>query len=126
MALPCIRDAQGLIVESTACSTRKGVSMSHVAATRSRAPGSWSYLALAFSLGAAAVWVLAGVVDDGLYVFTGVLGVIGFASGLKARREARRSGARTWPAIVAIGLGGLLGAAVIVAFVAWSAYHLVS
>jgi hypothetical protein len=101
--------------------------MSQIASSRSR---TWlatsQYVALAFALAAAAVWVLAGIVDDGLYVLTGVLGIVGFAVGLKGRREARRAGVRTWPAIVAIVLGGLLGAAVVIAFVAWSVYHLVS
>jgi hypothetical protein len=82
--------------------------------------------AVAFALAAAVVWFLAGVVDDGLYAVTGALGVIGFGLGVKARRDAGRAGTRTWPALVAIVLGGLLGGAVLVAFVSWSVYHLVS
>lgn len=102
--------------------------MSELAATsRTRAPsGQWSYVALGFALAAAAVWVLAGIVDDGLYVFTGVLGIVAFGLGFKARRVAKRTGARVWPATIAVGLGGLLGAAVIVATIVWGISHLVS
>jgi hypothetical protein len=89
--------------------------MSEVLATRSRAPsGAWSYVAVGFALAAAFVWVLAGVVDDGLYAVTGVLGIAGFGAGLKGRREAKRTGARGWPSLAAIALGGLLGGAVVV------------
>jgi len=101
--------------------------MSQIAATgRPALPGRWSYVALGFALAAAAVWVLASIVDDALYTITGALGLVAFGLGFKARRVAKRTGARVWPATVAVGLGGLLGAAVIVASVVYGISHLVS
>ena len=101
--------------------------MSDLAATRGRSPTrSWSYIALPLALSAAAVWVLAGITDDGLYTISGVLGIAGFAAGVRGRREAKRAGVRQWPALVAIILGGFLGAAFVVAFAAWGVYHLVT
>jgi hypothetical protein len=92
--------------------------MSDLTATSSRAPsGPWAYAGFGLALVAAAIWFLAGVVDDGLYAMTGILGLAAFAAGLRGRREAARAGARTWPALVGIVLGGLLGGAVLGAFV---------
>jgi hypothetical protein len=94
--------------------------MSEVMATGGRAQsGAWSYIALAFALSAVFVWALAGIVDDGLYALTGVLGIAGFGAGLKGRREAKRTGARGWPSLTAIALGGLLGGAVVAFTVAY-------
>ena len=100
--------------------------MSDIAATPSRTPSSrLTYVAIAFALASAVVWVLAGVVDDALYTVTGALGVIAFGLGTKARRDARRAGSRGRTALGAMVLGGLLGAAVIVASVAYGISHLV-
>ena len=100
--------------------------MSDIAATPSRTPSSrLTYVAIAFALASAVVWVLAGVVDDALYTVTGALGIIAFGLGIKARRDARRVGSRGRTALVAMVLGGLLGAAVIVASVAYGISHLV-
>lgn len=101
--------------------------MSNVAATRGHVQSRpWSYLAAAFAFAAAAVWVLAGIVDDSLYVLTGALGIVGFGLGLKGFRDARHTGGPRWPALIGIALGGLLGAAVIVASIAYGVSHLVS
>jgi hypothetical protein len=83
-------------------------------------------VAIALAICAVTVWVLAGIVDDGLYVVTGVLGSVAFGLGLKARREAKRTGLRQWPALVGIVLGGLLGAAFVIGFLVWGMYHLVT
>jgi hypothetical protein len=92
--------------------------MSDLTATQSRAPsGPWAYTALGFALASAAIWFLAGFVDDGLYAVTGILGLAAFALGLRGRREAARAHSRSWAALVGIALGGLLGGAVLVAFV---------
>jgi hypothetical protein len=92
--------------------------------SRGRSAGR-SYAALSFALAAAVVWVLAGIVDDGLYAITGVLGVAGFGLGAKVRRDERRAGSHGWIALAAMILGGLLGAAVIVATIVWGLSHLV-
>ncbi|HEU0247212.1 MAG TPA: hypothetical protein VFR38_09030 [Gaiellaceae bacterium] len=81
---------------------------------------------MGLAIAAATVWVLAGIVDDGLYTISGLLGAAGFASGLKGRREAKRAGLGQRLALTAIILGGLLGAAFVVAFAAWGVYHLVT
>ena len=89
--------------------------MSDVATARGRvSAGPWSFVAVVFAICAVAVWVLAGIVDDGLYPVAGVLGIAAFGLGLKARREARRVGTAQWPALAATIVGGLLGALVIV------------
>ena len=91
--------------------------MSNLAVTTRASTGRWSLVGVACALAAAAVWVLAGFVDDGLYMVTGILGIAGFAAGVKGRRDAKHLGERTWPALTAIVLGGLLGGSVLVAFV---------
>ncbi len=100
--------------------------MSHLASVH-RAPSvRLSYTAVTFAVASVAVWVLAGIVDDGLYVVTGVLGIVAFGLGLKARRDARRAGSNGRLALVATIVGGLLGGAVIVASIAYGVSHLVS
>lgn len=102
--------------------------MSDLAATRSRItiPAS-SAVGLTCVLAAAGLWVLAGIIDDGLYALAGIFGIVAFAAGLKGRREARSVGGRAWAAaLVAIVLGGLLGGSVAVAFVYFVTSHLVS
>ena len=100
--------------------------MSDIAASRGRASaGRLTYAAIGLAVASAAVWVLAGVVDDGLYVFTGVLGVVAFGVGLKARRDERRAGSRGRLALTAMIVGGLLGGAVIVFSVVYGISHLV-
>jgi hypothetical protein len=95
--------------------------MSELATTRSQASsGPWSYVALAFAFGAAAAWVLAGIVDDGLYLFTGIFGIAAFGAGVKAYRDARRAAARTWPALTGLILGGLLGGLVLAFAIAFA------
>ncbi len=99
--------------------------MSDIASAHRAPSGRLSYAAVAFAVGSVVVWVLAGIVDDGLYTVTGALGIVAFALGLKARREAKRVGRRQWPALAATIVGGLLGAAVIVASIAYGVSHLV-
>ncbi len=99
--------------------------MSDIASARGMSSVRLSYAAAALAVGAVVVWVLAGIVDDGLYVVTGVLGIVAFALGLKARREARRAGSNGRLALTAMIVGGLLGAAVIVASIAYGVSHLV-
>lgn len=91
---------------------------------RDASPGPWSYAAVAFAIAAAVVWVFAGIVDDGLYAITGALGVVAFGLGFKARGEAKRVGARQWPALAATIVGGFLGGLVIVFSVAYGVMHL--
>ena len=106
-------------------SETKGVPMSNLASVH-RAPSvRLSYAAAMFAVGSVVVWVLAGVVDDGLYVFTGVLGIVAFGLGLKARRDARRAGSNGRLALAAMIVGGLLGAAVIAALITYGVSHLV-
>lgn len=77
--------------------------MSDVATTRGRdSARSWSLAAIALAICAVTVWALAGIVDDGLYPFTGIVGLAAFGLGLQARREARRVGARQWPAVARV------------------------
>ena len=77
-----------------------------------------SLVGAAFAIAAAAIWVVAGIVDDGLYAVCGIAGIAGFASGLKGRAEARRVGGWARAAsLTALVLGGLLGGSVAVAFV---------
>lgn len=99
--------------------------MSEVASVRSTPSSLLSFVALAFSVGAVVAWVLAGIVDDGLYAVSGALGIVGFGLGAKARREVRRAGSSGRLALTAMIVGGLLGAAVIVATVVWGFSHLV-
>ena len=100
--------------------------MSAVAATQGRTTsGRLAYAAIGFALASVIVWVLAGVVDDGLYVITGVLGIVAFGLGTKARRDARRAGFRGRRALAAMLVGGFLGAAVIVASIVFGVSHLV-
>jgi predicted Na+-dependent transporter len=96
-------------------------------ASAHRAPsaGRLSYAAVAFALGSAAAWILAGMVDDSLYVVTGALGIVAFGLGLRASRQAKRLGARRWPALAATIVGGLLGAAVIAFSIVWAISELV-
>jgi len=100
--------------------------MSDISATRGRASsGVLTYAAVAIALASVVVWVLAGIVDGGLYVITGVLGIVAFGLGTKARGDARRAGFRGRPALAAMLVGGFLGAAVIVASVVYGISHLV-
>lgn len=66
------------------------------------------------------MWVLAGIIDDSLYLYTGALGVIAFGLGLKARRDATRAGEKSPVALAATVVGGAAGAAVIVAVIVWA------
>lgn len=93
--------------------------MSDLVATNSRGEILISSLVgLACAVAAAGIWVLAGIVDDGLYAVTGIVGIAGFAAGLKGRGEAKRAGGWARAAsLTAIVLGGLLGGAVAVSFV---------
>lgn len=100
--------------------------MSELAATPSRSTRPWSLAALGLALVALALYAAATFVDDGFYALSGGFGIIAFVAGLKSRRTAKRAGARLWPATVAVVLGGLLGGAVVAAFVGWGIYHLVS
>lgn len=94
--------------------------MSQIASPRRRTPFvTWASASLGLALAAAAIWVLAGIVDDGLYAVTGILGIAALATGLMGRKEAKRAGVRSWQALVAIALGGLLGGAVLVATVVY-------
>jgi len=100
--------------------------MSNVAAMQGRtAFGRLAYAAIGFALASVIVWVLASVVDDGLYTITGVLGIIAFGLGLKARRDAQRAGSGGRLALAAMLVGGFLGAAVIVASIVYGISHLV-
>jgi hypothetical protein len=100
--------------------------MSDLAApTQRSAFGPWALAGLVLAVASVLVWFLAGVVDDGLYALTGVLGLAGFASGLKARRDAKRAGAPTWPALVAVVVGGLLGGLVVAFSIAYIVSELV-
>lgn len=99
--------------------------MSDITAAQGRPAYGWSFVAVALAIAAATAWVLAGLVDDGLYTVTGALGIVAFGMGLKARREAKRTGARQWPALSATIVGGLLGALVIVSTVVWGLSHVV-
>jgi len=97
-----------------------------VAAAQGRATsGRLAYAAIGFALASVIAWVLAGAVDDGLYTITGVLGIAAFGLGFKARRVAQRAGSRGRPALAAMIVGGLLGAAVIVASIVYGVSHLV-
>ncbi len=99
--------------------------MSDIATPRVRASsGRLTYAAIGLALASVVVWVLAGIVDDGLYTITGVLGIVAFGLGLKARRGARRAGSRGRPALAAMIVGGFLGAAVIVASIVYGVSHL--
>ena len=101
--------------------------MSEITATHGRTSSSpLAYVALGLAVAAAIVWVLAGIVDDGLYTVTGALGILAFSLGVKGRRQASRAHSRSWPAIAAIALGGPLGGAVIVASAVYGISHLVS
>jgi hypothetical protein len=62
--------------------------MSNVASAHARPTGRLSYAALAFAVGAVAVW--AGPFSDDLYPLSGALGIVAFGLGRKARRNARR------------------------------------
>jgi len=100
--------------------------MSDIAAPRGRASsGRLTYAAIGFALASVIVWVLAGVVDDGLYTITGILGIVAFVFGFKARRDDRGAGSRGGPALAAMLVGGFLGAAVIVALIVYGISHLV-
>ncbi len=65
--------------------------------------------------------MLAGIVDDGLYVVTGFLGIGAFGLGPKARRDARRACSNGRLALAAMIVGGPLGAAVIMSSIAYDA-----
>jgi len=100
--------------------------MSDIAAQRGRASsGRLTYAAIGFALASVTVWVLAQVVDDGLYTVTGVLGLVAFGLGLWARRDARRAGSRGRPALAAMLVGGFLGGAVIVFSIVYGVSHLI-
>ncbi|MGH3136435.1 MAG: hypothetical protein ACRDPV_08080 [Gaiellaceae bacterium] len=100
--------------------------MSNVAATQGRATsGRLTYAAIGFALASVVVWVLAGVVDDALYTVTGILGIVAFGLGFKARREDRQSGSRGRLPLAAMLVGGFLGAAVIAFSVAYGISQLV-
>ena len=100
--------------------------MSNFAATQGRATSDrLAYAAIGFALASVIVWVLAGVVDDGLYTVTGALGIVAFGLGFKARRDARRAGSRGRPALAAMIVGGFLGGLVIVFSVVYGVSHLV-
>jgi hypothetical protein len=92
--------------------------MSHVATVQGK-PSRLSYSAVALAAGAVVVWVLAGIIDDGLYAVTGLLGVAAFGLGIKALRAAKRAGSNARLALGATIVGGLLGGAVIVATVVY-------
>jgi hypothetical protein len=100
--------------------------MSDLASPYCSSAGRSTIVALALALSAVGAYVLAGIVDDGLYAVAGLLGLTAFAVGVKGRRAARRVGLRLWPATAAMLVGGLLGAAVLAFFVGWAGYHLVT
>jgi hypothetical protein len=100
--------------------------MSDLASVQGTHPGSrLVYAALAFAVGSVAVYVLASTVDDGFYLVSGALGVVAFALGVKARRDARRAGSSGRLALAAMVVGGLLGAAVIALSIVWGISQLV-
>ena len=94
--------------------------MSYFAAVRRGRPSSLSYVALALALASVAAWVLAGTLDDGLYVVTGALAITAFAVGGKAWRDAKRVGSPRRSALAAMVVGGVLGGAFIVYTVVWA------
>jgi hypothetical protein len=94
--------------------------MSGFAAARPARRSPLSYVALALALAAVVAWVLAGMLDDGLYVVTGALAIAAFAVGGKAWRDAKQVGFPRRSALAAMIVGGLLGAAFIVYTVVWA------
>lgn len=89
--------------------------MSDFASTYDAPSSRLSYVAIAFAVASFVIWLLAGSVDQGLYIPAGVLGIVGFGVAVKARREARRAGRHGRIALAAMIVGGLVGA-VVVAF----------
>jgi hypothetical protein len=79
--------------------------------------------ALVLALSSVAVWLLAGIVDDALYAVSAAGGAVAAAAGWRTRKD--RTGAKSTVALVAMIVGGLLAAEVIVFTIAWVIYHAV-
>jgi len=83
-----------------------------------------SIAAVTLAAGAVLAYSLAVAVDDGYYLFCGVLGIAAFFSGRKARRSTDWAAARAITLLATI-VGGLAGAAVIVCTVVWGLSYVV-
>jgi len=79
--------------------------------------------ALVLALSAVAVWFLAGIIDDALYPVSATVGAVAAAAGWKTRKD--RTGEKSTRALVAMIVGGLVAAQVILFTIAWLIYHAV-
>jgi hypothetical protein len=68
--------------------------MTELATTPRSAHGRYLIAAFVLAVASIGVWILAGTVDDGLYLIAGVLGAAAAAAGWKAYRDAGRRGER--------------------------------
>jgi len=83
-------------------------------------PSRGALVALLFVLVAVALYIAAGAVDDGLYLWAGIAGLIAAIAGARARRGPGRR-----VALAAMVVGGLFAAAVFVFTVIWGIGQLV-
>jgi len=77
--------------------------------------------ALALALLAVATWFLAGVVDDALYPVSAAIGAVAAVAGWKTHKD--ETGRKSTVSLIAMIVGGLLAAEVILFTIGWVAYH---
>ena len=99
--------------------------MSNVATASAARSTRVTPVALALAVAAVAVWIVAGLWADELFLVGALVGGAAAILGEKARREARREGSPPRLAVVAIVVGGLVAAQVAGYSLVWAIGELV-